>query len=125
MSAESSQQSGRYLSMTPYRKADLFGGVGVVTIYNLLGARHVAPFEAVLSCALEAGGRVGAHVQQTAHELLIVSSGVGGAEVDGSPQQISAGSVVHIPHGRSLSLTNHSESEPLCYLLVKSTGGAP
>ena len=121
MSAESPEHSGRYRSMTPHRKADLFGGVGVVTIYNLLGVHQAAPFEAVLSCALEGGGRVGAHVQQTAHELVIVTSGIGVAEVDGSPQQISSGSVVHVPHGRSLSLINHSKNEPLCYLLVKST----
>lgn len=104
----------------PYRQRDLFGGEGEVLVYNLLGRRAIPPFEAVLACELAPGGSVGAHVQQTAHEILIVTDGEGTATVDGEPQSLRPGAVVLLPLGTELTLENGSDSELLRYLIVKA-----
>ena len=104
----------------PHRQNDLFGGEGEVLVYNLLGRQSIPPFEAVLACELAPGGAVGAHVQQSAHEIVVITEGEGVAHVDGEPQNLVSGTVVFLPYGKQLTLKNASESAPLRYLIIKS-----
>jgi quercetin dioxygenase-like cupin family protein len=102
------------------RRADLFGGSGTVDIYDLLEGRGMPPFAAVLSCELAPSGTVGAHRQEHCPELVIVLEGEGEATVNGRPQPLSPGSVVRLPLGSVLTLANHRDDAPLCYLIVKA-----
>jgi quercetin dioxygenase-like cupin family protein len=104
----------------PFRHQDLFGGQGEVQVWDLLGRRALPPFEAVLSCELEAGGSVGAHRQATADELVVILAGEGTATVDGAEQRLEPGAVVTLALGALLTLNNSSAEAPLSYLIVKA-----
>lgn len=103
------------------RRQALFGGRGVVSIWDLLRGRPAAPFSTVLSCELEPGGLVGAHRQQRDPEIVIGLSGTGRATVDGRSEPLEAHCVLHLPFGSSLTIENLSDTEPLRYLIVKAT----
>jgi quercetin dioxygenase-like cupin family protein len=107
---------------TPRVRESLFGGTGRVQVWDLLG-RPAGPFTAVLACELEAGGRVGRHVQAHYPEIVIGLSGEGEGRVDGEPHQLGPGSVVTLPLGATLELVNRREDAPLCYLIVKAKTG--
>lgn len=96
----------------------LFGGSGAVRVWSL-AASPMRPFTAVLACELEAGGRVGAHVQEHDPEIVIGLSGRGKALVEGHPQPLAAGRVVELPRGYTLALENESTECALRYLIVK------
>jgi mannose-6-phosphate isomerase-like protein (cupin superfamily) len=102
-------------------RSELFGGTGVVRVWALVGAPRT-PFAAVLACELEAGASVGTHVQQQYPELVIAVAGVGSVRVDGERLAFSAGSVVELSLGQTLSIANGSNEEPLRYLIVKTQG---
>ena len=104
----------------PFLHEDLFGGQGEVRVWDLLGRRALPPFEAVLSCELEAGGSVGAHRQATADELVVILAGEGTATVDGIEQRLEPGSVVTLALGALLALSNTSDQAPLSYLIIKA-----
>lgn len=107
--------------ITPFEKADLFGGSGTVRIWSLI-KRQLPRFSAVLWCELEPGGSVGRHVQQEASEIVVVLEGEGLAHVSGKPQTLQPGAVVSLPLGDQLELNNTSDCEPLRYLIVKARG---
>lgn len=104
----------------PDRRENLFGGRGVVSVWNLLAGQHASPFTAVLACELDPGGSVGRHVQHEYPEIVIGLEGSGIALVDGHEQALDPGSVVHLPLGSVLELRNRSEAEPLRYLIIKA-----
>lgn len=103
-------------------RAALFGGTGSVRVYNLQGARAMPPFESVLACTLDAGGRVGAHVQQEFAEIVVGVRGRGLALVNGKPRALEPFDVVHLPLGAQLEIQNASDAETLEYLIIKSRG---
>ena len=106
----------------PFVQTNLFGGAGEVRIWSLLqGAAE--PFTAVLSCELAPGGSVGRHVQQEYPELVLGIGGEGEASVDGKKQRVGALTALHLPLGAVLEIVNHSQEEPLRYLIVKARGG--
>ena len=115
------------------KQRDLFGGRGVVEVWDLLAAQHAPPFSAVIACALEPSGVVGRHVQQRDPEIVVGIAGEGEALVDGSTHALTSGAVVYLAHGQTLSIRNLSETEVLDYLIIKSRaqpasgggGGAP
>jgi mannose-6-phosphate isomerase-like protein (cupin superfamily) len=100
----------------------LFGGTGNVRVWNLLAdhSHTPHPFTAVLSCELDPGGHVGAHVQQQFPEIVVGLSGDGEAWVDGEPTPLGEGDVVYLPLGSTLELRNHSTVAPLAYLIIKA-----
>jgi hypothetical protein len=100
---------------------ELFGGTGIVRVWALLGAPRT-PFAAVLACELEPAASVGTHQQQQYPELVIAVSGVGSVRVDGHLRAFSAGCVVELSLGQTLSISNGSNEEPLRYLIVKAHG---
>lgn len=100
------------------RRVELFAGRGTVRVWDLLGAA-AGPARAVLACELEAGGRVGAHVQEELDEVVIVVEGAGTAWVDDAPSALSAGAVVPLRLGQTLAIENRSPDEVLRYLIVK------
>jgi quercetin dioxygenase-like cupin family protein len=102
------------------RRERLFGGRGSVLVWNLCEAGPAPPFGAILSCELERGATVGAHLQQEFAEVLIVVEGEGLAHLEGSPVSLQPGVVVQIPLGRTLALENGSPEHPLRYLIVKA-----
>jgi len=104
----------------PSRREDLFGGTGEVLVWDLLGRADFPPFTAVLACELAPGGRVGAHRQEHYPEIVIVTEGEGTAELDGAPCPIGVGSMLALPLGSTLALTNGSGEQPLRYLIVKA-----
>ena len=106
--------------MPSFRRTDLFGGTGSVLVHDLLDGRAAEPFTAVLFCELDPGGSVGEHRQQEFPELVVGLDGDGQATVDGAPCPLVAGSVVHLPLGSSLSVTNRSDAQPLRYLIIKA-----
>lgn len=108
----------------PDLREALFGGRGVVRVWNLLADHKPAPkpFTAVLSCELDPAGSVGRHVQEHFPELVIGLEGTGEAGVDGQWQALEPGDVVHLPLGAVLELRNRSDSEPLRYLIIKARG---
>ncbi len=108
------------MSGATFERRDLFGGKGRVAIADLLGATQAAPFQAVLQCELEAGGVVGAHVQQEHPEIIIGLFGEGEATVSGETHRLEAGDVVYLAHGQTLSLRNASDAQPLGYLIIKA-----
>ena len=105
----------------PDRRADMFGGSGEVRVWSLLRG-SLPPFDCVLGCELDAGGHVGEHVQDTCTEVVIVTDGHGEATVSGAAITLRPGIVVALPLGLALSLTNHSQTAPLRYLIVKARG---
>jgi len=103
----------------PDLRKDMFGGVGTVKVWNLL-RRKSEPFVAALACELEPGGRVGSHRQQEFPEIVIGIAGLGEAVVNDQQFGLRPGDVVHLPLGDSLQIINHSETEPLQYLIIKA-----
>ena len=106
--------------MIVFKRRDLFGGRGEVSVTDLLAGRAAPPFAAVLDCELAPGGTVGPHRQQEHPEIVVGLSGDGEATVDGRPQPLGPGDVVHLPLGGVLALRNRSEDQPLRYLIVKT-----
>jgi quercetin dioxygenase-like cupin family protein len=104
----------------PSRREALFGGTGEVLVWDLLGRASFPPFTAVLACELAPGGRVGAHRQEHYPEIVIVTEGQGTAELDGAPSPIGVGSMLALPLGATLALTNGSGEQPLRYLIIKA-----
>jgi uncharacterized cupin superfamily protein len=102
------------------RRERLFGGAGAVLVWSLCDAGPAPPFGAVLACELEAGGSVGAHVQQEFAEVVIVLEGEGVARVNGATTAMKPGVVVEVPLGHTLALENASSERPLRYLIVKA-----
>lgn len=105
------------------RRERLFGGSGVVLVWNLCDVGPQPPFGAVLACELSEGGSVGAHVQQEFAEVLIVVEGEGVARVGSAPRSLQSGVVVQVPLGQTLALENASAERPLRYLIVKASEG--
>ncbi len=99
---------------------NLFGGQGEVRVEDLLGDAALGAFTAVLRCELAPGGNVGRHVQEHFPELVIGISGEGIARVDDAALPLVAGSVVQLPLGSTLAIDNHSDVEPLRYMIVKT-----
>jgi quercetin dioxygenase-like cupin family protein len=104
----------------PEAREGLFGGKGKVLVRDLLGQAGLPPFTAVLACELAPGGSVGTHRQQEFPEVLVVTDGEGSAELDGVPTAIGAGSLIALPLGSTLALSNGSNSQPLRYIIVKA-----
>lgn len=105
---------------TADRRADLFGGAGVVCVWSLLRSA-APPFSAVLACELDPGGNVGTHIQQRDSEIVVCLAGEGTATVDGQAQRMRPGSVAYLAFGKSLAIRNDSSHAPLRYLIVKAT----
>ena len=105
-------------SGSSFQRADLFGGTGTVTIWNILKQAQ-EPFSAALWCELEIGGFVGPHVQQRDPEMVICLAGQGTAKVNGTPYKLVTGELVSLPLGATLSIRNEGE-EPLKYLIIKA-----
>lgn len=97
----------------------LFGGQHAVRVW-VLATAPAPPFTVALACELEPAGRVGVHVQQDDAEVLIVIEGDGVAIVNGTPREITPGSITALPLGSTLALDNGSPTEPLRYLIVKA-----
>lgn len=106
-----------------WTRRDLFGGAGEVTVQDLIGKQQAGSFEAVLGCELEPGGKVGAHHQETAEELVICLAGTGRVLVGGAPASFQPGAVAFVAKGATMALENLSSSEPLRYLIVKARAG--
>jgi mannose-6-phosphate isomerase-like protein (cupin superfamily) len=96
----------------------MFGGHGEVRVWGLMDGA-LPPFDCVLGCELDPGGVVGVHVQQTCTEIVIVTEGHGEARVGAETIALTPGTVVRLPLGEKLSLTNGSEVDVLRYLIVK------
>lgn len=104
-----------------YRHADLFGGHGEVLVWDLAaGGVLPSPFTAVLACRLGPGGSVGRHRQEQFQELVLVTAGRGTATVDDRPCALGPGTLVPLPLGSSLALTNTSPDSDLEYLIIKA-----
>ena len=106
-------------------RAELFGGTGTVTVWNLLGRAAAPPFSAVLSCELDPGGSVGRHVQQRDPEIVLGLEGDGVATVDEDAFPLGPGDVVYLAHGQVLSIANRSAEAPLRYLIIKAVAPTP
>lgn len=104
----------------PVRREALFGGRGEVLVWDLLGRAQIPPFTAVLACELAPGGRVGVHRQELYPEIVVVIAGEGSAELDGALTPVAVGTLLALPLGSTLSLTNGLSEEPLRYLIVKA-----
>ena len=102
----------------PDRRQALFGGRGEVRVWSLMDGA-LPPFDCVLGCELDPGGAVGTHVQQQCTEVVIVTEGHGEARVGDESVALRPGTVVRLPHGEKLALTNGSEVDVLRYLIVK------
>ncbi len=100
-------------------RESLFGGKKCVRVWEL-APNPLPPFTAILACELEPGGSVGAHLQEHFPELVIGIEGVGSVEANGARSDFSSGSIVELPLGHTLAITNESASEPLRYLIVKA-----
>lgn len=103
----------------PDRRRELFGGRGEVRVWSLVDD-VVAPFDCVLGCELDPGGRVGEHVQSDCSEIVVVTEGTGEATVSGNRHPLRPGVVVTLPLGTSLSLVNRSRRSALRYLIIKA-----
>ena len=104
----------------PSVRAALFGGTGEILVWDLLGRADIAPFKAVLACELAPGGRVGTHRQEHYPEIVVVTEGEGTAELDGASCPIGVGTLLALPLGSTLSLSNRSTEQPLRYLIIKA-----
>lgn len=100
-------------------RENLFGGQGRVQVWSLLEGQ-APPFTAALACELEAGGRVGRHVQDNCPEIVIGLGGLGEAVVGKQQWALRPGDVVYLPLGEVLEIINHSSDEALRYLIVKA-----
>jgi mannose-6-phosphate isomerase-like protein (cupin superfamily) len=96
----------------------MFGGRGEVRVWSLMDGA-LPPFDCVLGCELDPEGVVGTHVQQQCTEVVIVTEGHGEARVGDQKIALAPGTVVRLPLGEKLSLTNGSEVDALRYLIVK------
>ncbi len=96
----------------------LFGGEGIVRVWDLGG--RVGALSAVLFCELDAGGRVGRHVQSHDDEVVIVVEGEAVIYVQGRAHACVKGSAVPLPLGQSLEIDNASTTEVVRYLIVKA-----
>ena len=105
-------------------RQELFGGQGAVRVWALT-ATPAPPFTAVLACELEPAGSVGAHVQEQYPEIVIGISGSGIVKVNDVPIAFSAGRVVELAQGHTLSISNGSSSESLRYLIIKAQATRP
>lgn len=105
----------------PDCRPDLFGGRGVVRVWNLLTA-PASPFTAVLSCELDPAASVGPHQQPDFPEIVIGLEGRGAATVNGVECELGPGDVVHLPLGAVLSISNLMGEAPLRYLIIKARG---
>jgi quercetin dioxygenase-like cupin family protein len=101
-------------------QTDLFGGKGAVAVADLWGRREAPPFQALLACELAVGASVGAHYQESAHEVIVCLEGSGRAIVDGALNELTPGSVVYLRQGAKLALENLSDVSPLRYLIIKA-----
>jgi hypothetical protein len=102
----------------PDRRSALFGGTGDVCVWSLMDGA-LPPFDCVLGCELDAGGSVGAHVQDRCTEVVIVTEGHGSAEVGTETIALRPGTVVRLPLGVKLALTNGSDVDVMRYLIIK------
>lgn len=102
----------------PDRREALFGGSGFVLVESLSG-QLCAPFTVALNCELSPHGEVGEHVQANEDELCIVLAGDGIMRVNGVSRPVRAGSVVGLPLGQRLAISNTADA-PLRYLIVKA-----
>ena len=102
------------------RRENLFGGKGVVHVWDLLKNAGTAPFSAVLFCPLAPGGSVGKHAQQRDPELVMAMDGMGTATVDGKDIPMPPLTVVSVPFGSTLALRNNSKEEPFLYVIIKA-----
>ncbi|QRN95214.1 cupin domain-containing protein [Archangium violaceum] len=100
--------------------AALFGGKGIVRVWNLYTGEFTPPFTAVLACELEPGGSVGPHVQKEDDELVLALEGHGAAYVDGQRVALEPGSLVGLAVGKTLALENASSETALRYLIIKA-----
>jgi len=105
----------------PALRADLFGGSGTVKVSSLLNG-PAEPFTAVLSCELAPKGHVGRHIQQEFPEIVIGLEGDGQVIIGGAPHALTPGVTVYLPLGEVMELRNHSETQPLRYLIIKARG---
>ena len=87
---------------------------------DLLGNAKAPPFDAVLGCRLEAGGRVGAHHQESADEVVVVIAGAARISVDGTARELTSGGCVYLAKGQLLEIENASPVDPVDYLIVKA-----
>ncbi len=101
------------------RRESLFGGRGIVRVWNLWDIEPTRPFRAILACELEAASSVGPHQQLEFAEALIVIEGQGQAHVGDMAVSLWPGAAAHIPLGQILQLKNTSPDRPLRYLIVK------
>lgn len=79
-----------------------------------------APFTAALHCELDAGGRVGAHVQETDAEVIVGIRGEAVLYVDGVAHPLQPGGLVALPLGGRLEIDNASLDAPFVYLIIKA-----
>ena len=91
-----------------------------MTVWDLLGTLAAPPFQAILSCELSPGGKVGRHRQEQHPEVVLGLGGAGTATVDGQAHTLTPGAVVYLPLGAVLSLDNPGP-EPLRYLIIKAS----
>ena len=105
----------------PDVRHDLFGGRGVVKVYNL-DRSPMPPFAAALWCELDPAGVVGRHRQEHFPEVVIGLQGEGEATVNDQTYPLKPGSVVQLPLGSVLALRNRSHETPLRYLIIKAHG---
>lgn len=101
-------------------KRDLFGGRGDVSVQDLLGNAAMPPFAAVLACELAPSGKVGAHHQTGADEIVICIGGAGTISVDGNARPFVPGVVSYLALGQLLAIENTSASEKLRYFIIKA-----
>ncbi len=92
--------------------------MGEVRVWDLGAA--TPPFTAVLYCELDPGGRVGAHVQQADHEVVVVVAGEAVLYVDGMARGCATGDAVAVPLGAKLEIDNASAEAPVRYVIVKA-----
>ena len=102
----------------PDRRVALFGGRGEVRVWSLLDG-PLPPFDCVLGCELDADDAVGAHVQDRCTEIVIVTEDHGQARVGDAAVALAPDTVVRLPLGKKLALTNGSKVDVLRYLIVK------
>ncbi len=105
----------------PWTRRDLFRGQGEVKVWDLIGQREAGAFKAALWCELEAGGRVGGHVQEVCPELVVCLGGRGEAWVGEVCHSLAPGGCVYLPLGATLRLCASGEG-PLFYLILKVSG---
>ena len=107
----------------PDIRENLFGGQGVVRVWDLAPGRALEPFTATLYCELDPGGSVGPHRQEHFPEIVVGLAGRGEARVGGHIQPLEPNQVVHLPRGETLALRNLAGDAPLHYLIIKTRPG--